>query len=131
MNGPDVFRGNAVRAFERAALKVARRQRAEPIERQQVGGGAKLAIFGGCRTERPLREIPAVLDQGAGIRPLAPLCPANGDGLDALAAEDGAASAAARMTAVVGDRRVSDRALAGGTDRRYLKVCAETCLQCR
>src|SRR5262249_37664456 len=58
----DGFRRNATRAFESAALKVARRQGAETIERQQVGCSAKLAILGGRGTERPLRQVLAVLE---------------------------------------------------------------------
>ena len=47
------------RLLERAALEVARRQRAEAIERQQVRRGAELAVLRRRRTERPLRQVAA------------------------------------------------------------------------
>ncbi len=51
--GAELLGRNVGGALERAALEVAGRQRAEAIERQQIGRGAKLAVLGGRRTERP------------------------------------------------------------------------------
>ena len=53
VGGADLLGRDAGGPFERAALKVARRQRAEAIERQQIGRGPELAVFGGGGTERP------------------------------------------------------------------------------
>ena len=118
VRGAELLRRDAGGPFERAALEVARRQRAEAIERQQVGRGAQLAVLGGCGTERPFRQVPAVLGQLARVRPLAALRAAHGDGLDVLAAQHGPAPAAAGVATVVRDRRVADRVLAGRADRR-------------
>src|SRR4029453_11588264 len=41
----ELFGGQTLHFIERAALKVPGRQRAEAVERQQVGGGAKLAVL--------------------------------------------------------------------------------------
>ncbi len=94
---------------ERAGLKVARRQCAEAIERQQIGGRAELAVLGRSRAERAFRQRLAVLGQLARLRPLAALRAAHGDRLDVLAAEHGAAAAASGVAAVVRDRRVADQ----------------------
>ena len=56
---------------------------------------------------------------------------AHRDGLDVLAAEHRAAAAAAGMPAVVRDRGVAHRALAGRADRGDLIVGAEPLAQCR
>ena len=111
--------------LERAALEVARRQRAEAVERQQVGRGAELAVLRRRRTERPLRQVAAERGQLARVRPLAALRAAHGDRLDVLAAQHGAAAAAAGVAAVVRDRGVADRVLAGRADRRDPIVGAE------
>src|SRR5690606_278082 len=50
-------------AGELAGLKVARRQRAESVEREQVGDRAQLAVLGGRGAERLLRQIAAVSDE--------------------------------------------------------------------
>ena len=63
------------RLLERAALEVARRQGAEAIERQQIGGGAELAVLRRRRSERPLRQVPAHRRQLARMRPLARCVP--------------------------------------------------------
>ena len=131
VGGADLLRRDAGGPVERAALKVARRQRAEAIERQQIGRGPELAVLGGRRTERPFRQVLAVLGQLARVRPLAALGAAHGDRLDVLAAQHGAAPAAAGVAAVVRDRRVADRVLAGGADRRDLIVGAEPRFQRR
>ena len=115
----------ARRLLERAALKVARRQRAEAVERQQVGRRAQLAVLRRRRAERPLRQVAAERGQLARVRPLAALRAAHGDRLDVLAAEHRAAAAAAGVAAVVRDRGVAHGALAGRADRGDPEVGAE------
>ena len=115
----------ARRLLERPALKVARRQRAEAIERQEIRRRAQLAVLRGRRTERSLRQIAAQLGQLARMRPLAALRPAHGNRLDVLAAEHRSAAAAAGVTAVVRDRGVAHAALAGRPDRGDAIVGAE------
>ena len=107
------------------ALKVARRQRAEAVEREQIGRGAELAVLRGGRTERAFRQVAAERGELARVRPLAPLRAAHGDRLDVLGAEHRAAAAAAGVAAVVRDRGVAHPALAGRADRRDLEVGAE------
>ena len=85
----------------------------------------ELAVLRRRRAERPLRQIAAERGQLARVRPLAALRPAHGDRLDVLAAQHRAAAAAAGVPAVVRDRRVADRALAGRPDRRDAVVGAE------
>src|SRR6185312_3572559 len=75
--------------------------------------------------ERFLRQRLAVLDELARLCPLAARGSPDGDRLDVLAAEDGAAAAASRMSPVMRDRRVPDAALAGGSDRGDLEAGAE------
>src|SRR6185436_13255123 len=58
------------RFVERPALEIARRQRAETIEGQQIGRGAKLAILRGGGAERSLRQVLADRGQIARVRPL-------------------------------------------------------------
>ena len=54
VRGAELLRRDAGGPGERAALKVARRQRAEAIERQQIGCGPELAVFRGGRAKRSL-----------------------------------------------------------------------------
>ena len=128
---PDLLGRDADGFIERARLKVAGRQDAQAIERQQVGGGAQLAVFRGGGTERPFRQRLAVFGELARMRPLAPLRAADGNRLQVLAAEHRAAAAAAGMASVVRDRRVADPAFPGGANRRDLIVRAEAGLERR
>src|SRR5688500_2973969 len=111
--GAQFFRRQGGGPLERAALEVARRQRAEAIERQHVGRGAELAVLRRGRTKGALGQIAAQLGDAGWIGPLDALLAAYRDRLDVLAAKDGAAAAAAGVSAVVRDRRVADTAFPG------------------
>jgi hypothetical protein len=129
MRDGELLRRNGRGFVERAALKVAGRQRAEPIERQEIGRRSELAVLGGGRTERSPRQVATELGDLARLRPLAAVRPADRDRLDVLAAEDGAAATATGMTAVMRDRRVTDSPFPRRTDRRNPIIRAVACAQ--
>jgi hypothetical protein len=115
--------------FERAALKVARWQRAEAVEGQEIGRRAKLAILRRGGAERPLRQILAQRRQLARMGPLDSARTADRDRLDLLGAQHGAAAAAPSMPSVVRDGGVAYEPLASGTDRGNSIARTETALQ--
>ena len=123
--GAELFGRDLGRALEGPALKVARRQRAKRLNVSRfvaVPSSRYLAVAG---PNDRLRQVAAELGQLVRMRPLAALRAAHGDRLDVLAAQHGAAAAAAGVAAVVRDRRVADRVLAGGADRGDLIVGAK------
>src|SRR4029453_8216297 len=109
--GANLLGRDVGRALEGAALEVACRQRAEAVEREEVGGRAELAVFGGRRTERPLGEVLPVLGKLPRMGPFAAPGAAQRDCLDVLAAEHRAAAAAAGGPAGGGDGAVQRPAL--------------------
>ena len=120
---------DAGRFVERPGLEVARRQRAEAVEGQQIRRGAQLPVLRRRRTERALREIATELGQLARMCPLAILRPADGNRLDALAAEHRTTAAATGMPPVVRDGRVAHSPLSRWTDRGDAIVSAEPSAQ--
>ena len=119
----------AVGACETALLKVARRQHVQPVEREQVRGGAQLAILGRRRAERFVRQSSGQLDELRGCAQSHALRTADGNRLDILRTQHGAAAAAAGVPAVVRNRGVAHQPLAGRADRGDLKIGAESLAQ--
>ncbi len=117
MRGRQFLWRNAFGALERPALEVARRQCAKAIERQKVRRRSELPILCRRRAERSLRQVAAQCRQLLRSGPVAAVRPADGNGLDVLAAKDGATAAPAGVPAVMRDRRVKHTPLARRSDR--------------
>src|SRR5262245_11566803 len=131
LRSAQLLRRQEVGVFERAALEIARRERRKAVERQEIGGGAQLTVLRGRGAEGSLGEVAAQFRQPLRVGPLAVLRPPNGDGLEALAAKEGAAAAPPRMASVVRDGRVANAALPRWSDRRDAKVITESGAQLR
>jgi hypothetical protein len=115
--GTEVLRGELGRLRVARGLEVARRERRERVEREQVGQRPELAVLGGGRTERAGAKVgrgpeDAVRVGGTHLRD-----GPDGHGLQELRAEHGPEAAAARMAAVGGDGREADEPLACRPDR--------------
>ena len=114
--------GDGLRPIEVTTREVARRQHTHAIEEGDIGHGADLAVLGGCRTDAALGQIPRQRCHRARIgRPRQP-APAHCDRLQPLRAHHRAGAGATRQATVIGDRRVTDPVLPGGTDRRHSKM---------
>ena len=125
----EVLGGQARGVGERRGLEVAGRERGDRVEGEQVRERAELAVL---RRRRAERALPQVAGSGEdrlriGGRDLRPRT--HGDRLEELRAEHRAEPAAARVTAVVRDRRVLDEVLARRADRGDSPGLAESLAQ--
>ena len=110
--------GEPRRALERGRAEVARGQRVDRVEGEEVRERAELAVLGGGGAEGAAAQVLGGGEHGGGVgeRRLHAGA-AHRDRLDVLRAQDRAEAAAAGVTAVVRDGRVADEPLAGGADR--------------
>ena len=125
----ELLRREFGRVLEGAALEIPGRQRAEAVECEKVRRGSKLAVLRGGRSEGSLRQVTAQLGQLGRPGPIAALRSTDGNGFEVLAAEHRSAAAAAGVAAVVRNRRVSNTALAGRSNRRDAEIAAEPSAQ--
>ena len=122
---------NVGRFVERAALKVARRQRPEPVECEQIGRRTEFAVLRRRRTERPLRQGPAQRRQFERVRPLGRCVPRTRDRLDILRAQHRPAAAPPGMAAIVRNSGVANQMLTRRPDRCDPIISAKPRFQCR
>jgi hypothetical protein len=114
----EVLRRQAGGVVEARGLEVARRQRGDGVEGQQVGQRAELAVLGGGRAEAAAAQVLGGGEHRGGIgRPDLGRRP-HGHGLEELGAHHGAQASATGMAAVVRDGGVAHEPLAGGADGR-------------
>ena len=112
-----LLRGELRRALEGRGAEVARGQRVDRVEGEEVGERAELAVLGGGGAEGAGAEVARGGEHLLGVRDrrLDAGAP-HGDRLDVLRAQHRAEPAAARVAAVVRDGRVLDEPLAGRAD---------------
>src|SRR3954453_16344265 len=125
----EVLGGQARGVGERRLAEVAGRQRGDRVEREQVRERPELAVLRGGGAERAGAQVACGLEHRARVRRGHLRRGPHGDRLEQLRAEHGAEPAAARVAAVVGDRRVLDEVLARRADRRDAPRLAQALAQ--
>src|SRR5262249_54823195 len=115
------FAGELCRLRELTSLEIARWQRVQAIEREQIRNGSQFAVLGSGRPERTPGKITGRLDHAFGIRYRNALRAGNHDGLQSLGAHDGAQAAAASVSTGMADGRVADTGFAGRANHSRMK----------
>ena len=117
--------GQSRGAVEGGRGEVARGQRGDGVEGQQVGQGAQLAVLRGGRAEAALPQVLRRGQHGRLVGHAHPDGRPDQDGLEVLGPQHRAQPAAAGVPAVVADRGVADLPLPGRTDGRGLPAASE------